>query len=63
MKSQTIKSEPAVEKINLHTFIILKKLSVSIEHRMQRRTNNDTSEKTMAEWESIYTQTMTRETK
>lgn len=64
---KTIDSEQKVktveEKMNLHSFIKVKGYSVSIEHRMQRQTENDQSEKTVKEWDAIYNQTMNRITK
>jgi hypothetical protein len=57
----TVPSKPPEEVMNLHSFIKVKGYSIGIEHRMER--NSDKSEKTLVEWENIYTQTMSRITK
>jgi hypothetical protein len=62
-KKTIIQSKPPEEVMNLHSFIKVKGYSISIEHRMQRQTDNDQSEKTVQEWDAIYTATMTRITK
>ena len=51
------------EAMNLHSYIKVKGYSISIEHRMQRQTENDQSEKTVQEWDAIYNATMNRITK
>ena len=51
------------ETMNLHSFIKVKGYSISIEHRMQRQTQNSESEKTVKEWDAFYSQTMNRITK
>jgi|WetSurMetagenome_2_1015567.scaffolds.fasta_scaffold698167_2 hypothetical protein len=66
-ESKTKKIAPQLktqeETMNLHSFVILKKYSIAIEHRIQSQTNNDQSEKTVKAWEEIYSQTMNRITK
>ena len=57
----SLQPEPPKEVMNLHSFIKVKGYSIGVEHRMER--NSDSSEKTLAEWDSIYTQTMSRKTK
>lgn len=62
-KIDSNESKPSEEKMNLHSYIKVKGYSVSIEHRMQKQTNNDQGEKTMQEWDAIYNSTMNRITK
>jgi hypothetical protein len=62
-KKTIIQPKPPEEIINLHSFIKVKGYSISIEHRMQRQTSSDQSEKTVQEWDAIYTATMNRITK
>ena len=57
------KAKVVEEKMNLHSYIKVKGYSVSIEHRMQRQTQNSESEKTVKEWDTVYSQTMSRITK
>ena len=60
--SGTVKQEDSKveDTMNLHSFINAKKYSVGIEHRIEKHLNGDASEKTLIQWNSIYTEVMSR---
>jgi hypothetical protein len=62
-KTNTLIQPSPLEGMSLHSFIKVKGYSIGIEHRMERAINGDESEKTLPQWEAIYTQAMSRVTK